>query len=474
MRSRSKRLTLNPIIKREKCTAEFSSFRDPSGTVFEKNGLTYRQINACYVKQYQQLIQSGLYEALTLKSFLIPHKKVHIDGVTDTVALVIQPDKIPFVSYPYEWTFSQMRDAALLTLHIHREALNYGMILKDASAYNIQFKNGNPLFIDTLSFDFYHDGMPWVAYGQFCRHFLAPLMLMCRIDVRLNRLSGLYMDGIPLDLADSLLKRKLGLFARQHIHWHARSIARYAKEGRKFRGIGSVKISKANHIALIESMIRGIERLSLKADQIEGNSYYNQNSYSRAAVNHKTELIRTFLKEIRPASVWDFGAHDGTYSRLAVEQNAHTVAFDMNHIMVERNYAYVKKNKLRMLPLVMDLTNPSPGIGFANLERLSIDKRQKSDCVMMLALIHHLCIVNNLPLNKIAAWLAGLCDHLIIEFIPKEDSQAQILLTNRTDIFSEYHQENFEDAFNLYFRLKRSDKISDSSRMLYWYEKKDP
>jgi ribosomal protein L11 methylase PrmA len=221
-------------------------------------------------------------------------------------------------------------------------------------------------------------------------------------------------------------------------------------------------------------MIRGIEKLSLNTEQIEGNSYYDQNNYSNTAVNHKKELIRTFLKEIQPASVWDFGANDGTYSLLALEQNAHVIAFDIDHRAVERNYAFVKKNKLHMLPLVIDLTNPSPGIGFANLERVTIEKRQKSECLMMLALIHHLCIANNLPLNKLASWLAGLCDHLIIEFIPKEDSQVQILLANRTDIFLEYNQNNFEDAFSLYFQLKHLEKILESSRILYWYEKKKP
>lgn len=453
---------------------DFSSFRDPCGTVFEKNGVMFRHIDPCYISQYHHLMQSGLYDALKIKSFLIPHEQVNIDGISENCALVIRPERIPFISYPYEWTFGQMRDAALLTLHIHREALNYGMILKDASAYNIQFYNGNPMLIDTLSFDFYQEGMPWVAYGQFCRHFLAPLMLMCRIDVRLNRLSSLYMDGILLDLASSLLKGKLGLFARQHIHWHAKSIARHSKDGKKSKKISSIKISKANHIALIESMIRGIEKLSLNTEQIEGNSYYDQNNYSNTAVNHKKELIRTFLKEIQPASVWDFGANDGTYSLLALEQNAHVIAFDIDHRAVERNYAFVKKNKLHMLPLVIDLTNPSPGIGFANLERVTIEKRQKSECLMMLALIHHLCIANNLPLNKLASWLAGLCDHLIIEFIPKEDSQVQILLANRTDIFLEYNQNNFEDAFSLYFQLKHLEKILESSRILYWYEKKKP
>ena len=471
MRAKSKTNNMNQTKKTESYCTDFSSFRDPSGIVFEQDDIIYRQINHCYLKQYQYLMQSGLYDTLKRTGALVPHEEVTISGITKDYTLVVRPEKIPFISYPYEWTFGQLRDAALLTLGIHRKALEQGMILKDASAYNIQFKNGNPVMIDTLSFDFYQEGMPWIAYGQFCRHFLAPLLLMCRVDIRLNRLLSLYIDGIPLDLASSLLKRKLGFFARQHIHWHAKSIARHAQDGKISREIKAIKISKANHIALIESMIRGVEKLSLKNVQTEWGDYYAHTNYSDTAADHKKKLISAFLKEIQPATVWDLGANDGTYSRLALEQNVHVVSFDIDPVAVERNYSFVKREKLHMLPLVLDLTNPSPAIGFANRERVTIDKRQKPDCVLALALIHHLAISNNLPFNKLATWLAGLCDHLIIEFVPKDDSQVQILLATRVDIFSDYTRETFEDAFSQYFILKRSEKIEGSCRTLYWYER---
>jgi hypothetical protein len=347
------------------------------------------------------------------------------------------------------------------------------MILKDASAYNIQFKNGNPVMIDTLSFDFYQEGMPWVAYGQFCRHFLAPLLLMCHVDIRLNRMLSLYIDGIPLDLASALLKRKGGFFAMQHIRWHAKFVTKHAEDGKASKEIKAIKISKKNHIALIESLIRGVEKLALKNVQTEWGTYYDQTNYSDTAADHKRKLVRAFLQEIQPATVWDLGANDGNYSRLALEQNAHVVAFDIDPVAVECNYSFVKRENLHMLPLVLDLTNPSPGIGFANRERGTIDKRQTPDCIMVLALIHHMAISNNLPLNKLATWLARLCNHLIIEFIPKEDSQVQILLATRVDIFSGYTQETFEAAFNSHFILRRSENIKGSCRMLYWYERNE-
>jgi ribosomal protein L11 methylase PrmA len=215
-----------------------------------------------------------------------------------------------------------------------------------------------------------------------------------------------------------------------------------------------------------------VEKLVLKNVQTEWGAYYAHTNYSDPAADHKKELVGTFFQEIQPATVWDLGANDGTYSRLALEQNAHVAAFDIDPVAVERNYSFVKREKLHMLPLVLDLTNPSPGIGFANRERGAIDKRNKPDCIMALALIHHLVISNNLPLNKLATWLAELCDHLIIEFIPKEDSQVRILLSTRTDIFPGYTQDNFEAAFNLHFILRRSANIDGSYRKLYWYERK--
>lgn len=472
MRAKSKKLKMNQINETESYCAEFSSFRDPSGTVFAKDGIIYRQINHCYIKQYHYLMQSGLYDALKRTGALVSHEEVNISGITKDCVSVIRPGKIPFISYPYEWTFGQLRDAALLTLRIHRKALEHGMILKDASAYNIQFKNGNPVMIDTLSFDFYQQGMPWVAYGQFCRHFLAPLLLMCNVDVRLNRLLSLYIDGIPLDLASSLLKRRGGFFTIQHIHWHAKFVAKHAEDGKKSKGIKAIKISKANHIALIESLIRGVEKLKLKNIQTEWSAYYSHANYSDTSADHKKVLVRAFLQEIQPASVWDLGANDGTYSRLALEQKAHVAAFDIDPVAVERNYSLIKRENLNMLPLVLDLTNPSSDIGFANRERGTIDKRQKPDCIMALALIHHLAISNNLPFNKLATWLAEICRHLIIEFVPKEDSQVQVLLATRVDIFSDYTRENFEVAFNSQFILRRLENIEGSCRTLYWYERK--
>jgi len=207
------------------------SFRDPSGFMFEHEGRVLRQVNHCYAEHFEALVVGGLYEELVDAALLVPHRVL-----PDPAALwpgaycVLEPEQIPFLSYPYEWSFTQLKDAALATLEIQRRAIEHGMVLKDASAYNIQFCRGRPTLIDTLSFEEYSEGMPWTAYGQFCRHFLAPLLLMAMVDVRLVDLMSRHIDGIPLDLASGLLPSRTLLRpgALLHLHLHARSIARHA------------------------------------------------------------------------------------------------------------------------------------------------------------------------------------------------------------------------------------------------------
>ncbi|MBR0221387.1 MAG: hypothetical protein IJQ63_06405 [Synergistaceae bacterium] len=455
-------------------TREFSSFRDPAGQVFrDEQGVLMRRVNKIYFEQYNALMSSGLYDELIKFNALINHKELE----RNQDYILIQPEEIPFVSYPYEWSFGELKDAALLTLKIHRRALTHNLILKDASAYNIQFMNGRPVLIDSLSFDFYHEGEAWGAYGQFCRHFLAPLLLMANKDIRLNKLLSLFIDGVPLDLADKLLNLNIfNFFAWQHIKLHAKSIAKHESDNRHSENNKNlnIKISRKSHLALINSLIRGIENLKLKNIMTEWGDYYAHTNYTQDASDDKARIVSEFLNLIQPKITYDFGANDGTYSKLALKFNSQVVAFDIDPVAVERNYQAVKKLNNAMLPLILDLTNPSPAIGFANHERESAGERisRAPDCIMALAVIHHLAISNNLPLDMIAEWLASLSKNLIIEFVPKEDSQVQILLATRRDIFPDYNLESFEEIFGKYFNLIKREGVKNSKRVMYLFERK--
>jgi hypothetical protein len=454
-----------------------ASFRDPSGFLFSREGVLYRQINKIYTENYDRLMSSKLYTRLVDSQLLIPHEDVSIESEDPSLAYkIIKPERLTFISYPYEWSFSQLKDAALATLAIQKLALESGMVLKDASAYNIQFHHGKPILIDTLSFEIYHEGEPWVAYRQFCQHFLAPLALISHRDVRLSQLLRVYIDGIPLDLAASLLPRKTryGLGLAAHIHMHAAAQKRYADKP-VAKEQPTRKISKLQFMGLMDSLETTTRKLSWKPSGTEWGDYYTASSghYTSSAFEHKKQVVSQFLERIHPITIWDLGGNTGEFSRLATGMGSYTIAFDIDPAAVEQNYLQVKKNKdTLMLPLVMDFTNPSPSLGWHNQERHSLLERAPADALLALALIHHLAISNNVPLPLLAEYFQSLGKSLVIEWVPKDDSQVQKLLASRQDIFSDYHQESFEAAFGNYFHIKEKVSIQDSPRVLYLLERK--
>jgi ribosomal protein L11 methylase PrmA len=453
-----------------------ASFRDPSGFLFSREGVLYRQINQQYKRNYDLLMSSGLYARLVKRGLLIPHRATDIAPADPALAyLIIQPEMLPFISYPYEWCFSELKDAALATLQIQKLALEADMVLKDASAYNIQFKDGKPLLIDTLSFEVYSEGELWAAYRQYCQHFLAPLALMAHTDIRLSQLLRVYMDGVPLDLASQLLPRRtrysFGLAT--HIHLHASAQKRYA--GRKVAKAGSLKkVSKLSLQGLIDNLESTTRRLSWRPSGTEWGEYYTVSTghYTRSAMDHKQQVVSQFLERIGAATLWDLGANTGDFSRLASRLGAFTLAMDIDPAAVEISYLNMKEQAdQHFLPLVMDFTNPSPALGWHSCERLSLLERGPADALMVLALIHHLAISNNVPLPLLADTLHDLGRWLIIEWVPKQDSQVQVLLASRPDIFTDYNLDKFEEAFSKYFMIHERVALTDSDRQLYLMQK---
>jgi len=448
-----------------------ASFRDPSGFLFSRDGVLYRQINRAYAEDYARLMDSGLYEKLVKAGLLIPHfESQQAAADADSAFKVIEPEQVPFISYPYEWSFSQLKDAALATLSIQKRALKLGMTLKDASAYNIQFLRGRATLIDTLSFERYREGKPWDAYRQFCQHFLAPLALMSYRDVRLSQLLRVYIDGVPLDLASDLLPRrtKFNFGLLTHIHIHAGAQKRYADKPVNPR---VAHMSQQAMTGLIESLENTVRKLAWKPAGTEWGDYYENTNYSDHAFEHKKQLVRAWAQERQPARVWDLGGNTGVFSREAAASGAQVISFDIDPAAVEQNYRTARKNKEQnVLPLVLDLTNPSPSLGWSNQERDSFTARGPVDMVLALAVIHHLAISNNVPLPQLADFFAARTKWLVIEFVPKSDSQVKKLLTSRRDIFMDYTREGFEKAFSAKFRMEKAEAVQDSERTLYLME----
>lgn len=447
-----------------------ASFRDPSGFVFFHHGQVYRQVNQAYAGGYARLMDSGLYEKLTRAGLLIPHTESDLPAPQPEIAFkVIQPQRVPFVSYPYEWPFGLLKAAALATLSIQKRALKLGMSLKDASAYNIQLVNGKPALIDTLSFEQYPENQPWVAYRQFCQHFLAPLALMAHADVRLGQLLRVHMDGIPLDLASRLLPRRtwLGMGLLVHIHLHARAQKQYAGKTTPTPARPG-QFSKEALLGLVESLEGAIRGLQWQPAGTEWGDYYDSTNYSDSAAEAKKNILSGWVDRVQPASLWDLGANDGSFSRIASGKGIDTVAFDIDPAAVEKNYRrLVEQKEKNLLPLLLDLTNPSPALGWHHQERDSLLQRGPAGMVFALALIHHLAISNNVPLDRLADFFAGAGDWLAIEFVPKSDSQVQRLLQTRVDIFPDYTPEGFEAAFATRFEIVEKAPVAESQRTLY-------
>ncbi len=453
-----------------------SSFRDPSGFVYTEGGELYRQVNLAYADDYEQLIESGLLDALVADGLLIPHEDVTPEGGLPQPAYrLLKPQRVPFISYPYEWSFGQLRDAALATLAVQKTAIEHDMSLKDASAYNVQFVDGKPTFIDTLSFEIYYEGEPWVAYRQFCQHFLVPLALMSFVDVRLGQLLRVHLDGIPIDLGSTLLPRRTWarLGTLLHVHLHARA-QRSATANDMASTRARYGMSQQAFLGLVDSLKSIVASMKWKPEGTAWADYATMvnEHYTDEASSHKARLVAEYLDAADPKVVWDLGANTGHYSRIASDRGITTMSMDSDPAAVEMNYREVARRQERdLLPLLVDLTNPSPGLGWEHRERDELLRRGPADAVMALALIHHLAISNNVPLGKLAAFMARAGEWLIIEFVPKDDPRVRTLLAGRRDIFDGYTREGFEAAFGQHYTIVRRDDIQDSPRTMYLMRK---
>ena len=444
-----------------------SSYRDPSGFVFEKDKIYYRQVNKIFKEHFNLFISSGCYEKLVKQQLLISHEQVN-ENLTgsDEWHTTLKPEQIEFISYPWEWSFDMLKDAALLTLRIAREAISSGMILKDATPYNIQWHKGRLIFIDTLSFEKYNPDEPWIAYRQFCEGFLSPLLLMHYSKQSLQQLSLAWPEGIPLAATKSLLpwKTKLSLHIYLHIHLHASvSQRKNAADSPK------AKFSKQKLLNLISSLEILIRKLKLQGRSTAWSEYYDEASQRKNYLEQKKSIITRWLNElpeVKTAS--DLGANEGEFSLLLSAKGIKTIAVDFDSFCINKLYNAIKTSgEKNIQPVVADLSNPSPAVGFNNNERYSLTSRLTTDLSLALALVHHLAIGKNISFEMLAHFLKNISGMLIIEFVPKTDEKVQLMLRNKKDIYKDYTKEIFETIFSPYYRLERKETIGESGRTLY-------
>ena len=449
-----------------------SSFRDPSGYVFLDNKVLKRVVLPKYFTQYHALKKSGFYQKAMQHGLLIPHTESKSEK--DSIELI--PEEIPFISYPYEWSFNQLKDAALHTLKLQKYAVNNGFVLKDASAFNIAFHHGKTIFIDTLSFDFYTQDSPWKAFKMFVQHFLSPLVLAYYHGASILKLLQTHIDGIPLSLTSSLLpwKSKLSPMIYTNIHLLAKAELKYINQtGKKFN---EVKVKKERHLNHLDALYSFIQGLKIN-QQTEWGNYYDNIHYNDTSLTFKKNQISEWVSYLGVKTVVDVGGNDGTMVRSFHNNLDFAIVGDIDENAVDLNYQKIKEQMgSNIIPLLLDILQPTPALGFNSKERFSIIKRLSKlnpDLTLALALVHHISLSGNVPFLKTAEFFARFSNYLIIEFPNRDDDMVQLLLNQKRDFknhFDFYSVENFEKDFGVFFEIKKRVPIPKSNRILYQME----
>jgi hypothetical protein len=449
-----------------------SSYRDPSGFLFYRDGILYRQVNKIFAPDFDMFMQNGLHDHLVKKQLLISDEIIN-ENLTgsENWHLTLQPEFIPFISYPYEWCFDMLKDAALLTLEAANDAMNFGMMLRDASAYNVQLHKGKMIFIDTLSFEQYDEQKPWKAYHQFCQHFFAPLALMHYLKEPLQNLFLAYPDGLPLGMTSKMLpfKSKWNLHSYLHLHLQS-SIAKRNKT----ENDGGKAFSKQKMKNLLQSLKDGICSFSFSQSSTVWTNYYEEAGQRGDYLAAKKQIISDWLSRLNIKTVFDAGANEGEFSELAASFATCVISTDSDHSAISKLYQKVlQKNSSNIFPLVLDLANPSPAIGANNNERPSFLERIKVDLTLALALIHHLALGRNISFEKIAEMFSSAGKYLVIEFVPGEDEMVRPMTSHKKELLQTYTEENFLTAFQKFFIILHKQEVSTSGRTLYLMQKHD-
>jgi ribosomal protein L11 methylase PrmA len=444
-----------------------ASFRDPSGYVYFENNEPYRVVNASYFEHYNFLKSSGLLQLLIEKKLLIPHVEI---TQTETEVL-IKPDQIPFISYPYEWTFSQLKAAAMLTLQISIIALEHGMVLKDASAFNVQFNNGKPIFIDTLSFEIYKQNEPWIAYMQFCKHFFAPITLLANNIQTTAAMQLAKIDGIELSDAIEILpfKCRFNLGNYLHLYAHFKSIK---INNSTLKSTTRTQVSLKNQMQMLKHLQDCIKSKNLQINKTEWSNYYDEEVDRVGYEVEKKKIVDEWLQSLTPNKTWDMGCNAGEYSILAAKYSKLVISTDFDKQALERLLHLTKSKKIQnILPLFFDVANPTPSIGVNNNERLSLLNRIDVDVCLALAIIHHVTITYQVPMYKFLKLIAKSTKYAIVEWIDENDDKVVRINSNPAVNSWRYNHVEFLKSVQKYFIIKQETKVKNGNRILYLLEK---
>jgi ribosomal protein L11 methylase PrmA len=466
-------------------TRDGGSFRDPSGYVFLQGSNVFRTVNENGLADIEKVRESGAVQEMVNHGLLIPAEFIGADALDykmfvgargENPSLIIQHPKVPFISYPYEWTFQQLKDSALAHLDLQILCLEHGVTLSDASPFNMQFFEGRFRHIDLLSLVPYVEGEPWSGYNQFCRMFLAPLLVEAWAGISFQAMTRGQIDGLDLhEVSRMLPKSKLwtSINALLHISLQSNAIAR--ANSTKSLGVNTAKIElpKSRFRTLLIELKSWISSLSSgKARKSYWSGYASNNTYSDETRKAKLDFTRQWAQKVSCGMIWDIGGNTGDFSKVALEGGAKfSVIFDSDIDSLEKAYVEAKKG-LAILPLFIDIANPSPQQGWNQQERAGINERTRPDGLLALAVIHHLVIGRNIPLKEVIHWFVDAAPEGIIEFVPKSDPMIIEMLFHRKDVFHDYDEDHFLAFLGEKANVTGSLRITESGRCLVSYSRK--
>jgi ribosomal protein L11 methylase PrmA len=456
---------------------EPGSFRDPGGRVFKAGEAIFRAVLDAAADNFAQASQSGVLRKMVDAGRLVDFVDVTAEatslGVTDAKVLLSHP-RIPFISYPYEWSFSLHKAAALFHLDFHLGLLEQGFTLSDATAYNVQFDGTRPVFIDHLSVRPYVDGEIWAGHRQFCMQFLNPLLMWSAVDVAPNHWFRGSLEGIsPEDLARLLpLRKRLGWTVLTHVVAQAAMQKRSVKVAGGSARYRNARLPRNGFEGMLRGLRSSIAKLEVASHSTVWGDYANNTSYRAPEALEKHRFVKEMVSAVKPDLLYDLGCNSGDYSKSALEAGAaKVIGFDFDHGALEVAYRRAQDENLDLLPLWLDAANPSPAQGWSQSERMGLSGRAQPDALLALAFIHHIAIGRNVPLDMATDWLVSLAPAGVIEFPHKSDPMVQVLLAQRPDIFANYSNESFARILAERARIvARKDVLP--TRTLYWYDRR--
>jgi ribosomal protein L11 methylase PrmA len=454
------------------------SFRDPASGVLLGHNQVYRYFTSGHVADFDALVESGLLDSLVGSGAVIETKSVGIDEAPEPyraapqIGLVVEHPRIPFISYAYEWPFEMLKAAAIRSLEILQLALEKGLILKDATPYNVQFMGTNPVLIDVGSFERYQEGTPWIGYSQFCRTFLNPLLLQSVTGIPFQMWMRASLDGIdPVHLNSLLpLRHKLRKNVFMDVVLQAWLSRRYSSRSKDAPALRERSIPKGVITGLANRLKKSVAGLKRRGKaHSTWLDYEERCHYEPEALQDKDQFVEEALARARPQMVWDLGCNVGRYSIMAARYAQYVVAMDSDEATVGALYERIRGQHANILPLTVDLMNPSPRQGWAQEERRGLGERGPAQFALCLALVHHLAISGNVPFGRIVEWLSTIAEAGVVEFVPKSDPMVQAMLRTRQDVFSSYTQGAFEETLGKHFQINDATRLPKSERTLYQF-----